>query len=172
MNRPALALLAALLAAPAAACSCSQKTEDAAAKTASAASPAPATPHKVQAPVAIDATLGDGAARVTLRFSSPATAVEVNVHGVDGLVVTSAPRLAEGATFTAGEVAAFDVAFSPGPGRSHLAVSVEGLFAGAHRAQVVSFAVGKPAAAAEKAGPARTEGEGAERVKVMPGGKP
>jgi len=170
MNR-SLAILAALLATPAAACSCSQKT-DAAAKTASEASPAPAAPHKVQAPVAIDATLGDGAARVTLRFSSPATAVEVNVHGVDGLVVTSAPRLAEGATFTAGEVAAFDVAFTPGPGRSHLAVSVEGLFAGAHRAQVVSFAVGKPAAAAEKAGPARTEGEGAERVKVMPGGKP
>jgi hypothetical protein len=169
MNRPVLAIFAAILAAPAAACSCSQKT-DAAAKPAAATSPASAAPHKVQAPVAIDATLGDGTARVTLRFTAPATGVEVNVHGVDGLVVTSAPRLAEGATFTAGEEAAFDVAFTPGLGRSHLAVSVEGLFAGAHRAQVVSFAVGKPSSAAEKAGPARTEGEGADRVKVMPGG--
>jgi hypothetical protein len=165
-----LVTLAALLAAPVLACSCSQKAESAPGSAA-----VTAAPHKVQAPVTIDAAIGPGTARITLRFAAPATDVRVKVHGVDGLVVTSAPTLAEGATFTAGEEAGFDVAFTPGAGRSHLAVVVDGHFSGAHRAQVVTFAIGNPTAVVKKASAATTEGAGGEegeRVKVLPGRKP
>lgn len=67
-------------------------------------------------------------ARVTLRFEAPATDVQVNVHGVDGLEVKGVSTPISGSSFTPGSETSFDVAFTPGAGRSHLVVSVTGLF--------------------------------------------
>ena len=70
-------------------------------------------------------------------------------------------------TYARGETATFDVAFTPGPGRSYLAVTVSGKFRGAgHRAAVASFAVGEPTVEQRKAGGTVLEG-GGERIKVV-----
>ena len=118
----------------------------------------------------VDTQLGDGQAHVTVRFTAPASGVKINIYGVDGLVVKSAATPAEGSTFTEGSTAEFDVAFTPGPGRSQLVVAVNGSFRGAHRASVQSFAVGTPTAEQQQgAGNVVTEDNG-QRIKIMPAG--
>jgi hypothetical protein len=106
---------------------------------------APAIRGKVRAPVAVEATLAEGAGRVTVRFDAAATDVRVDVRGVDGLAVTSAATPIAGSRFEQGETATFDVVYAAGPRRSALAVSVSGDFAGSARASVVSFEVASPA---------------------------
>jgi hypothetical protein len=134
---------------------------------------APAIRGKVRAPVAVEATLADGAGRVTVRFDAAATGVRVDVWGVDGLAVTSAATPIAGARF---EAATFDVVYAAGPGRSALAVSVSGDFGGSPRASVVSFEVATPApdrrnglsGAAEGTRPGTVvETDDGERVKVL-----
>jgi hypothetical protein len=137
---------------------------------------APAIRGKVRAPVAVEATLADGAGRVTVRFDAAATDVRVDVWGVDGLAVTSAATPIAGSRFEQGETATFDVVYAAGPGRSALAVSVSGDFGGSPRASVVSFEVASPApdrrngltGAADGARPGTVvETDDGERVKVL-----
>ena len=137
MHRTAIAATSLALALAAGAC---------ARQPAAPASPAAgAFRGKPSAPVSIDARLAAGTARVTVRFDADAKDVRIDVHGVDGLSVASAPTPVEHAAFARGESTSFDVTFAPGPGRSHLAVTVSGSFHGdGRRATVASFAVGEP----------------------------
>ncbi len=137
---------------------------------------APATPQpastlahgKPSAPVSVDAQLGAGTARVTVRFDADARDVRIDVHGAAGLAVTSAATPVERGAFARGESATFDVTFTPGPGRSLLAVGVAGKFHGAgKRARVASFAVGEPTREQLEAGGTVVEGSDGERLKVV-----
>jgi hypothetical protein len=103
---------------------------------------------------------------VTVRFTAPATDVRVDVTGVDGLTVTSAPTPIEGASFDRGAEASFDVAYAAGPGRSHLAVAVSGAFPAGRRATVASFAVGTPSEQ-QKAATGVVQDSDGERVKIV-----
>lgn len=167
MNRKTFAVIPGFFALLAlAACSSSPK---------STPSPAPASTAsesnvhgKMAAPVEVNAQLEESSARVTVRFESPATGVRVNVHGVDGLVVTSQPTLAEGVNFPQATTASYDVTFTRGAGRSHLVVSVSGEFKGAQRTRVASFAIGTPTDSQRSSSATKAEGAGGERIKVMP----
>jgi hypothetical protein len=165
MNRTALTVLTSLLALTAPVACSSQAKAAPPSSTASSSRPDSA---KVSAPVAVDAQLGEGQARVTVRFDSPATDVRVNVSGVDGLVVKSAPTPVDGASYVKEGGTTFDVTFTPGSGRSHLVVAVSGTFREGPRTKVASFAVGSPTTEQQKSGaPVITDGNG-ERIKVMP----
>jgi hypothetical protein len=168
MNRKAFAVVSGLLwlAAPLACTSTPQPTPDAKSESGSGGTSDTA---KSSAPVAVDAQLGEDRARVTLRFSAPAKGVQVNVSGVDGLVVKSAPMPVDGASFVEEGETTFDVAFTPGAGRSHLVVAVSGDFQGAHLSRVASFAVGTPSAEQKSSGTTMTGGDG-QPIKVMPSG--
>ncbi|MCP3140234.1 hypothetical protein [Pyxidicoccus xibeiensis] len=172
MNRKALAVFTGLLAlsAPLACSSTAQPLPDSGEKTDTSKAGKGDT-AKSSAPVAVDAQLGEARARVTLRFDSPATGVQVNVSGVDGLTVKSAPTPVDGASFVAAGVTTFDVDFTPGAGRSHLVVAVTGDFQGAHRSKVASFAVGTPSAEQQKSSGTSVTGSDGERIKVMPSGQ-
>jgi hypothetical protein len=161
MNRKALAVLSGLLAltAPLACTSSAKSTPPAAGKADTA---------KASAPVAVDAELGDGRARVTLRFSAQATDVDVEISGVDGLTVKSAATPVKGGSFTRAAVSTFDVEFTPGVGRSHLVVAVSGDFEGGRRSKVASFAVGTPTVEQQKSSGTTMTGSDGERIKVMP----
>jgi len=160
MNRIALAAVAGLLALPAVG-GCAPSTAGAA-----------PVHGKPSVPVTVEARLSDGSARVTVRFDAEAKGVRVEVGGVDGLSVASAAVPVDGASFARGESTTFDVAFTPGPGRSYLAVAVTGKFRGAgRRAAVTSFAVGEPTPEQEKAGGTVLEAPGGERIKVVVPGK-
>ena len=139
----------------------------------SAAKPdaAPAVRGKPTAPVTVDAQLEEKSGRISVRFDAPASDVQVSVHGVDGLVVTSAPTPVQGGSFEQGAVTTFDVTFTPGAGRSHLVVSVAGTFQGAPRMRVVSFAIGKPTAEQRASSAQRTTDSNGERVKLIPVGE-
>lgn len=143
-------------------------------KSTSATSDAPAIASeqavygKQQAPVVVNAEMTDSSARVTLRFDAPATGVRVSVHGVDGLVVTSQPTLADGVNFPPASTASYDVTFTPGAGRSHLVVSVSGEFKGAQRSRVATFAIGTPTDSQRSSNATKAEGANGERIKVMP----
>jgi hypothetical protein len=123
---------------------------------------------KVSAPVTVDAQLGDGQAHVTVRFSAPASNVKINVYGVDGLVVKSAATPVDGSTFTEASTTSFDVAFTPGPGRSNLVVAVNGSFRGSQRSSVLSFAVGTPSAEQQQSAGTVVTGDDGQRIKIMP----
>lgn len=167
MNRMTFAVLPGFFALLAlAACSSSTKSTPSPA-TASTASE-PAVHGKQQAPVMVNAEMADTSARVTVRFDAPATGVRVSVHGVDGLVVTSQPTLADGVNFPQATTASYDVAFTPGAGRSHLVVSVSGDFKGAQRTRVASFAIGTPTDSQRSSNATKAEGANGERIKVMP----
>jgi len=162
MNRMALAVLSSLLPLLSGACTPTAKEAPSTSTQAQTA--------KVSAPVAVDAQLGDGKAHVTVRFAAPASDVKINIYGVDGLVVKNAAAPVEGANFTEGSAAEFDVTFTPGPGRSQLVVAVNGSFRGAHRASVQSFAVGTPTAEQQQGvGNVVTQDNG-QRIKIMPAG--
>lgn len=164
MNRKALAVLTGLVALTAPlACSSSAKSNPGPADTAQAG--------KSSAPVEVDARLAEGQARVTLRFDAPANDVQVSVAGVDGLEVKSAATPVQGGSFAEAGSTAFDVAFTPGRGRSHLVVSVSGMFRGSHQTKVASFAVGEPSAEQQKASGSETmTNSDGQRIKVMPSG--
>jgi hypothetical protein len=161
MNRKVLAVLTGLVALSAPLACSSSKTN-----------PGPtdgsAEAGKPSAPVKVDAELAEGQARVTLRFDAPASDVRVNVSGVDGLEVKSAATPVEGASFVEAGSTAFDVAFTPGQGRSHLVVAVSGTFRGSHQTKVASFSVGEPSAEQQqRTGNTQTNSDG-QRIKVMP----
>jgi hypothetical protein len=166
MNRIASAVLWSSLALSLAACAPSATASPTKSTSSSAVN------GKPSAPVTVDAQLGEKTARVTVRFDAPASDVRVDVHGVDGLVVTSEPTLVTGGGYEKGSVATFDVAFTPGAGRSHLVVSVAGSFQGAQRSRVASFAVGTPTDEQRRASSAtKTDDGNGERIKVMPAGQ-
>lgn len=130
----------------------------------SASSPVP-TKGKPTAPVAVKAELSPKMARLLITFEADAEGVDVVASGVDGLVVEKGALIEKG-TFKRGETKTFDVAFTPGAGRSMLVVSVSGSFNGASRARVASFTVGT-GPLPESPGSVITTDDG-ERVKVMP----
>jgi hypothetical protein len=123
---------------------------------------------KASAPVSVNAQLGEGQGQVTVRFESPASNVKVHVYGVDGLVVKSAATPVDGASFVKDAVATFDVAFTPGAGRSHLAVAVTGSFQGGERSKVSTFAIGSPSPEQQKGPGTVVTGEDGQPIKVMP----
>ena len=158
MSRFALAIAATLLALPALAGSPQSKPK----KTR-------VVRHgKVTAPVTIMTKLGDGKATVTFRFDASVEEPAITIWGADGLAVTSTPPLTE-KTYKKGEKVTLEVAFTPGPGRSHLVVSAGGLFKGQQRNSVQSFAVGKPTPEQLKAGQqdVMTTSDG-QRIRLMP----
>jgi hypothetical protein len=162
MNRRALVVLPSLVTLLlAGACSSSAKPAPDAAAT------APET-AKVSAPVSVDAQLAEGQARVTVRFDSPASDVKVSIYGLDGLVVKSSATPVDGASFVKDAVTTFDVAFSPGVGRSHLAVAVSGSFKGGQRSSVSTFSVGTPTPEQQKTPGNVVTGPDGQRIKVMP----
>ncbi len=161
MNRMALAVLPSLAALLlAGACTSPAKS---ATNTSTGAETA-----KASAPVSVNAQLGEGRAQVTVRFESPASNVKVHIYGVDGLVVKSPATPVDGASFVKDAVSTFDVAFTPGEGRSHLAVAVTGSFPGGQRSSVATFAVGTPSAEQQKSPGTIVTGPDGQPIKVMP----
>lgn len=164
MNRKTFAVLPGLFALLAlAACSSSSKSTPP-----STTAPEPTVQGKMQAPVVVNAQFEESSARVTVRFDAPATGVRVNVHGLDGLVVTSQPTLADNVNFPQATTATYDVAYTRGAGRSHLVVSVSGEFKGAQRSRVATFAIGTPTDSQRSSNATKAEGAEGERIKVMP----
>jgi hypothetical protein len=157
MNRMSLAIAALLLAPPALA-------GDLAAKTGAPAG-------KPRAPVTVTARTAPGSATVTVRFGSAASDVNIEVHGVDGLAVTTAASPVSGARFARGQTVTFDVGFTEGPGRSYLAVGVTGTFASGRRTAMSAVAVGKPTPEQLKQGPPAMTDSLGQRIKVLPSGK-
>ncbi|QSQ18932.1 hypothetical protein JY651_26635 [Pyxidicoccus parkwayensis] len=163
MNRTALTVLSGLLALTATvACSSSQ-----AKPTSSAASSDTA---KLSAPVTVDAKLDGEKAHVTLRFDAPASDVQVNVSGLDGLAVKSEASPVKGGSFARADEKSFDVDITPGPGRSLLVVAISGTFQGAPLSKVVTFSTGKPTAEQQKTSGTTVTGSDGERIKIMPSG--
>lgn len=120
-----------------------------------------------KAPVAIDATIGAGTAKINVRFQGAAQDVAIAVRGLDGLQVTNTGAPTAGATYQQGQSLSFEAAFRHGPGQSHLVVSVAGTFRVGRRSTVASFAVGKPAQAQQKSRGVLKELRG-ERIKIVP----
>ncbi|MFY0568146.1 hypothetical protein ACN28E_30530 [Archangium lansingense] len=167
MNRMTFAALPGFFALLALA-ACSSSTKSTPSSTTSSTASEQVVNGKMQAPVVVNAEMQDASARVTLRFDTPATGVRVSVRGLDGMVVTSQPTLADGVDFPSNATASYDVAFTRGAGRSHLVVSVSGDFKGAHQSRVASFAIGTPTNAQRSSNATKTEGANGERIKVMP----
>ncbi len=134
-----------------------------------AKTPAKAAPKaKSKAPVTITTVFGEGKATVTLRFDQAVEGAAIGVRGLDGLQVEAPPPL-DRTSFARGEVVTLEVPFTPGAGRSNLAVDIEGTFKGQHRIAVQTFAFGKPSPEQLKA----TQGnivttDGGQRLKLMP----
>ena len=124
--------------------------------------------HKSKVPVTVTTVFGDGKAKVTLRFDQAVEEAVIGVRGLDGLQVASVPPV-EKTSFAKGEVLSMEVSYTPGSGRSNLAVDIEGKFRGQHRMGVQTFAVGKPSAEQLKASQSNIlTTTGGQRVKVMP----
>lgn len=123
---------------------------------------------KPQAPVSVTARLRPDGATLTVRFHSAASDVRLDVHGVEGLAVTSAANPLSGGRFARGEAVSFDVSFTPGPGRSLLAVGVSGRFGTATRSTVATFTIGEPSAEQRKASETATTDSTGQRVKILP----
>ncbi len=140
--------------------------------TPTAQAAAPPGLGKPSAPVSVDAQVAAGSARVTVRFEADAKDVRIDVHGAGGLAVTSVATPVEHAAFARGGSTTFDVAFTPGPGRSYLAVAVGGKFHGAgKRFRIASFAVGEPTRDQLESGGTVVEGSDGERLKVVVPGR-
>ncbi|MCE9666447.1 hypothetical protein LY474_01360 [Myxococcus stipitatus] len=176
MNRFAPAVLSGLLAlmAPVACTSPSQNTPvDGSAEESQQAAALDAAPHntaKPAAPVEVDARLADGKAHVTVRFAAPASKVQVDVSGVDGLAVKSNATPVAGGRFNAEATTEFDVDYTPGTGQSHLVVSVTGSFQGRRMVKVSTFATGEPTVEQQKAQGTVLTGDEGQRLMVMPAG--
>ncbi|OJT22515.1 hypothetical protein BO221_22355 [Archangium sp. Cb G35] len=165
MNRKTFAVLPGLFALLAlAACSSSSKSTPS-----STTDSEPAVQGKMQAPVVVNVQFEDSSsARITVRFDAPATGVRVEARGLDGLVVIGRPTLAHNVNFPRDTTATYDVLFTPGAGRSHLAVSVSGEFKGAQLSRVATFAIGTPTDSQRSSNATKAEGAEGERIKVMP----
>ncbi len=86
--------------------------------------------------------------------------------------MTSPALAVDRGAFAAGEATSFDVTFTPGPGRSRLAVSVSGKFHGAgKRAKVTSFSIGEPTPEQRRGEGTVVEGPDGERIRVVVPGK-
>lgn len=112
--------------------------------------PTAARTQKLKAPVDVAVELEAGSGRLRLTFRAAAEQVDIQVTGLDGLVVGSTTPL-QRSSFRKGETATIDLSFLPGEGRSHLVVAVAGRFAGSRRSLTRTFALGKPSADQEKA---------------------
>lgn len=123
---------------------------------------------KSQAPVTVTAKLDAGRATVTVKFHSPATDASVEVHGVDGLVVTSAALPLSGGRFARGQTVTLDVAFTEGPTPGQLAVLVSASFAGARRNATAAFVTRPPTPEQLKPARGATTDSTGRRVKIMP----
>ena len=124
--------------------------------------------HKSKIPVAVSAVFAEGRATVTLRFQQAASEVTVRFRGLDGLSVQTQPDLPRQA-YKRGELLKLEVTLTPGPGTSHLAVDLEGTFAGQRRLEVRTFAVGEPTPAQQKAKTDQTfRTEDGRRLKLLP----
>lgn len=108
-------------------------------------------PGKPVAPVEISGEVTPMHARLTLQFESDGEAT-VTVSGIDGLTVTLAPEAAPRKVLR-GQQAQLDVDYTGESGT--LVVNVSGLFNGAQKSRVVTFAVGevKPASGGTKVTP-------------------
>lgn len=115
---------------------------------------------KPSAPVDVTATLEADRAKVEVAFLANATDVQVRVHGIDGLVLTS-PGTPITGTFNKGQSANMLVTFTPPAGQANLVVTVSGVFNGARGAKTATFTVGQPTQGALKVSP---------NVKVEPNG--
>lgn len=133
-----------------------------------AGAPSAAPRAKRAAPVSIEAKLGSGTARLVFRFAAPSEGVDISVNGIDGLTVTSATALVQNGTFERGATAAYDVAYTPGPGRSMLNVTITGIFGGARSGRAAAFTVGEPTAA-QKAAAEQGAVDASDEVKVLDG---
>lgn len=123
---------------------------------------------KPAAPVDITATLEADRAQLELKFLAAATSVEVHVHGVGGLVVTTAPVPITG-SFAKDATARTVVSFTPPAGQANLVVTVGGAFNGVRIAKTATFTIGRPTPAqAQKAATDVKVDAGGERVKEMP----
>lgn len=132
-------------------------------------SPAPLK-GKPTAPVAVTAQLSAGSARVHLTFEADAQRVEIAASGADGLTVDGPTVLLEQGSFARGAQATYEVAFTPGPGRSQLVVSVSGLFNGGSRTRVAAFGIGE-GPLPPSPGTVMTTDDGTT-VKVLPAAQP
>lgn len=122
----------------------------------------------MSAPVTVNFQTVADAGKVTVTFDTPASGVNVNVYGVDGLTVTSAAQPISGAEFANCDAPSFDVTYVPGKGRSHLVVAVTGNFKGSVRSSTFSHAIGTRSAEQSKpVGSAVTDSDG-KRIKIMP----
>jgi hypothetical protein len=164
MNRILAAALALLLSGAALAAEPQPTTKQPIAKKASA----PVAHGKPQAPATVTARLGAGRATVTVRFHSAATDASIEVHGVDGLVVTSAAVPLSGGRFARGETVTVDVAFTEGATPGQLAVLVSGDFAGARRNATAAFVTRPPTPEQLKPARGATTDSTGRRIKVMP----
>ncbi len=96
------------------------------------------------APVRVQATLGEAAARVEVTFLRAGRDVTVELSGTDGLTILGDSLPIQGGSFSAGQTVGFDVAFSRSQPHSNLAVLVSGDFGGGRRLRSASFTVGEP----------------------------
>ncbi|MCP3168665.1 hypothetical protein [Myxococcus qinghaiensis] len=170
MNRIAPAVLSGLLAllAPVA-CTSPAKSTPAGSGTADTSSHANgAVTAKLSAPVEVGAKVAGDKATITLRFQGPASDVQVNLSGVDGLRVTSDSTPLRGARFEQPTTTTLDVDFAPGDGRSHLVVTVSGNFRGAPLTKVASFSVGEPSVEQQKTQGDVVTGDDGQPIKLMP----
>lgn len=126
---------------------------------------------KNQAPVTITTRFGDRDGSVTIRFDTAVEDAVVAVRGLDGMTVDSATT-AVGTSFQKGEKLTLDLTYTPGEGRSHLAVSVDGAFRGRRMSAVHTFAFGKPSAAQLKAKDKEVMvNSDGQRLRLLPAGK-
>lgn len=126
-----------------------------------------ATEGKPSAPVAVEAVLREDSATLTLTFEGDASNVLVGVAGLDGLEVDGGGVVVAEGAFRRGETRVVEVRFSPGVGRSHLAVSVEGQFRSGRLARVVTFAVGAPSPEQLRGSGTTIEARDGTRLKVL-----
>jgi len=104
---------------------------------------AESAPGKDGAPVRVEATLGEAAARVELTFLRAGRDVRVELTGTDGLTILGDPLPIQGGSFAAGQAVGFDVAFTRSQPHSNLAVLVSGDFGAGRRLRAASFTVGE-----------------------------
>jgi len=133
------------------ACTTSPKTKETTTDTA-----------KPGAPTVLESQLGDGRAKLSLRFERAGENVSVTVSGLDGLTVTSPAEAVSGASVKSGEVKALEVTFT---GQGQLVVSVRGTFGGATQARVHTVAIGE--VVKKKDGQVQVTSDG-DAVKLMP----
>jgi hypothetical protein len=141
----------------------------AAAETAVKKQPSPpAARGKPQAPVTVSARLVSGRATVSVAFHSAASDVSVEVHGVDGLAVTTDATPLSGGRFARGEAVTLDVGYTDGATPGQLAVVVTGRFGGGVRVTTAAFRA-RPATPEQlkPSGAASTDSTG-RRIKVLP----